>query len=59
MSHTFRRTAILKKIWIVNLSFTPKHSTEKKSRALHALKDLEPIFKLSIHLSLRKSREKL
>ena len=26
-------------------------------RALHALEDLEPLFKISIHLSVRKSRE--
>ena len=29
MSNNFRRTAVLKKISIVNLSFTPKDSTEK------------------------------
>ena len=29
MLNNFRRTAVLKKIWIVNWSFTPKDSTEK------------------------------
>ena len=29
----------------------------KKIRALHALEDLEPLFKFPIHLSVRKSRE--
>ena len=29
MSNNFLRTAVLKKIWIVNLSFTPEDSTEK------------------------------
>ena len=29
ISNNFRRTAVLKKIWFVNQSFTPKDSTEK------------------------------
>ena len=48
MSNSFRRTAILRKIWIVNLSFTPKDSTDEKLRALRTF---------SIHLSVRKSRK--
>ena len=51
MSNNFRRTAVLKKISIVNQSFTPKDSSEKKNEGVHALKDLKP------HLSVRKSRE--
>ena len=46
MSNNFRRTAVLKKyILVSNKSFTPKDSTEKKkSRALNALEDVEPLF---------------
>ena len=29
MSNNFRKMAVLKKIWIVNQSFTPKDSTKK------------------------------
>ena len=29
-SNDFNKTAVLKKIWIVNWSFTPNDSTEKK-----------------------------
>ena len=47
MSDNFRRTAVPKKIWIVNWSFTPKDSTEKNLRAfIHAPEDLEPLFKI-------------
>ena len=35
-------------------------SAEKNIRALHALEDIEPLFfTFSIHLSVRKSREKI
>ena len=43
MLNNFRRTAVLKKISVVNESFIPKDSTEK-NRGLHAAKDLEPLF---------------
>ena len=46
MSNNFRKVAVLKKIWIANSSYTPKESTEKKLRALRALKDLEPLLKI-------------
>ena len=29
MSSNFRKTAVMKKIWIENLSFTPNDSTER------------------------------
>ena len=57
MSNNFHRTAVLKKYELY--SFTPKDSPEKKFRALHVLEDLKPLNKISTHLSVRKSREKL
>ena len=42
MSNNFRRTAVLKKISIVNETALLRRILLKKLRALHALEDLEP-----------------
>ena len=54
MSNSFRRTAVLKNISIVNYSFTPKDSTGKKLRALHALEDLQTLFKIFYTFACKK-----
>ena len=47
MSNNFLRTAVLKKNMNCKLKLIPKDSTEKiDQRALLALEDLEPLFKI-------------
>ena len=43
MSNNFLKTAVVKKIWILNYSFITYDSTEKIYMKLHAL---EPLFKI-------------
>ena len=45
-----------KKKWIVNESFTPKDSTEKNwgRHILHALEDLEPLYKIFYTFACKK-----
>ena len=44
MLNNFRRPAVLKKIWFVNWSFSPKDSPDKNLSALHAREDFKPLF---------------
>ena len=46
MSNNFRRTAVLKKNMICKLKLHSQGFYWKKLRALHALEDLEPLFKI-------------
>ena len=52
MPNNFRKTAVLKKIWIVNKSFTPKDSTGKNWGRYMQLHALESLFYFLIGLSV-------
>ena len=61
MSNKFRITAVLKTNMNCKLKLLtrPKHSSKKKSRALHALEDLEPLFKIFCTFVCKKSQKKI
>ena len=49
MSNNFRKTTVLKKIWIFNYSFTPKDSTENKNEGVTCVRRPRTTFFLNFY----------